>query len=191
MPPLNDAELFTPGECGNYILASGRVNASKRQWLLVEAMRYLPPQVNLVIAGPPDTEADAIDLKQRVAAAGLDARVTLDLRFLSRQEIAELVKNSRAVAYIPFDEDSIGYVTMEAFHAAKPVITTSDSGGLLPFVIAGETGCVSDPYPEALAEAISPILKRDTEAIRLGKQAQQKLASLHVNWQSTIERLLS
>jgi glycosyltransferase involved in cell wall biosynthesis len=191
MYPLNDPEHFVAGDYGDYILAAGRVNASKRQWLLVEAMRHLPPGIRLVIAGPPDDERDVEDLKARIAAAGLEDRVTLDLRFLPRGELASLVNNARAVAYVPYDEDSVGYVTAEACHAARPVVTTTDSGGLLQIVIPGETGIVGAPDPESLAAAMAPLLDGTAEAIRLGRQAQAHWKSLNITWPATVERLLS
>ena len=42
----------------------------------------------------------------------------------------------------PFDED-YGYVTLEAFLARKPVVTTTDAGGPLEFVEDGVTGLVT------------------------------------------------
>lgn len=191
MPPLNDPELFGEGEYGNYILASGRVNAGKRQHLLVAAMRYLPPPARLIVAGPPDSEADADLLTKAVCDADVGDRVELRLRFHSRDELASLVSNARAIAYVPFDEDSVGYVTMEAFHSAKAVITTTDSGGLLKIVIPGETGCVAEPKAEALAAAMAPLLYEPAEAERLGRGAKAYWKSLNINWPSTIERLLS
>jgi glycosyltransferase involved in cell wall biosynthesis len=191
MYPLNDPELFAPTDYGDYILAAGRVNSGKRQWLLVEAMRYLPRGIRLVVAGPPESERDAADLRERVAAAGLEDRVTLDLRFLPREELARLVNGARAVAYVPYDEDSVGYVTAEACQAAKAVVTTTDSGGLLKLVVPGETGCVAAPDPQALAEAMAPLLDGTAEAIRLGRQAHAHWNSFNITWPATIERLLS
>jgi glycosyltransferase involved in cell wall biosynthesis len=191
MYPLNHPELFTPGDYGDYILAAGRVNSGKRQWLLVEAMRHVPRGIKLIVAGPPETESDAIDLKKRVAAAGLEDRVILDLRFLPRDELARLVSNARAVAYAPYDEDSVGYVTAEACNAAKAVITTTDSGGLLQLVIPGETGCVGAPDPESIAAAIAPLVDGTAEAMRLGRQARAHWQSLNITWPATVERLLS
>jgi len=51
------------------------------------------------------------------------------------------------------DED-LGYVALEAMYAGKPVVTCLDSGGPLEFVVHDQTGFVTEPTPEALAEAI-------------------------------------
>ena len=138
-PPLNDPELFKGGEPAGYVLATGRVNSAKRQHLLIEALRHAP-RARLIIAGPPDSATDADALRRLAAAKGVAERVTLDLRLLPRLELANLVNNALAVAYLPFDEDSLGYCTMEAFHAGKPVLTTTDAGGVLDIVHDAATG---------------------------------------------------
>lgn len=189
LPPLNDPELFCGGDYGNYVLASGRVSRAKRQWLLVEAMRHVGSGLRLVIAGPPDTPEDEADLRRR--AAGLEDRVLLDLRFLPRVELAALVNGARAIAYIPHDEDSVGYVAMEAFQAAKPVVTVSDAGGLLDIVKPDETGLVCAPAPAELAAAIDTLGAGADRAAELGRAARALWLGFEVSWPAAIERLLS
>ena len=55
------------------------------------------------------------------------------------ERLIELYANALAVVYAPIDED-YGYVTLQAFLAGKPVITSSDSGGVLEWVEDGVTG---------------------------------------------------
>lgn len=191
MPPLNDPELFSGGEDHGYLFAPGRVNSAKRQVMAIDAIRYLPTSVKLIIAGPPDGPHDAQDLHRRVADAGLEDRVTLDLRFLSRLKLADYVNNSRGVLYLPYDEDSVGYVTMEAFQANKPVLTTTDSGGLLQIVRHGETGVVTLPNPEALAEGMSKLFFNPADAAKMGREGYRLWQSLGINWPSTVSKLLS
>lgn len=188
--PLNDPELFPGGEAEGYVLASGRVGAGKRQHLLVRAMRHAPG-LRLVIAGPPDRPEDAEELRRLAAAEGVEDRVTLDLRFLPRAELARLVNGATAVAYLPFDEDSVGYVTMEAFHAGKPVVSTSDAGGVLEIVRDGETGIVCDPEPEALGAGLAALVAEPARASRLGRDARALLDARGITWPATIEKLLA
>ncbi|HEY1795834.1 MAG TPA: glycosyltransferase [Stellaceae bacterium] len=191
LPPLNDPELFMGGERENYILASGRVNSGKRQYLLVEAMAHSRSNVRLVIAGPPDSPGDADALRALVAERGLSDRVSLDLRFLPREKLADYVNRAFAVAYMPYDEDGIGYVTMEAANAGKPVITLGDSGGVLDLVKDGETGRVCEPTAEALAAAIDDLVGAPARSLRLGEQARTAWAAREITWAKTIERLLA
>lgn len=189
-PPLNDPELFTGGQSEGYILATGRVNAGKRQHLLVQAMRHAP-HAKLIIAGPPDSPDDALRLRRLVEEERVGDRVTLDLRFVPRLDMAKLVNGAMAVAYLPFDEDSIGYCTMEAFQARKPVLTTSDSGGVLDIVRAGDTGLVVAPEPECLGAAMSILSGDPGLALRLGNGAFAAMAAEDLNWPMTIEKLVS
>ena len=189
-PPLNDPELFSKVGDDGYVLATGRVNASKRQHLLVRALRYAP-KAHLVIAGPPDTPADAEMLHRLTEEEGATDRVRLDLRFLPRSELAGLVNRARAVAYLPFDEDSLGYCTMEAFQARKPVLTTTDSGGVLDIVRHRDTGLVVRPDVEPLGEAMASLVGDPKLAGDLGQRGGEALDRERLNWPATIERLLS
>ena len=74
-------------------------------------------------------------------------------------QLIALYAGALAVVFPPFDED-YGYVTLEAFLARKPVITTTDAGGPLEFVEDGVTGLVCAPTPEALGAAIARARRR-------------------------------
>lgn len=194
-PPLNDEELFTGGgadvedDGGPYIFAGGRVSRGKRQHLLVEAMAEVRAPGRLVIAGPPDTQTDADHLLGLISSLGLQDRVTLHLGFHPRAQIARWVRGARAAAYLPFDEDSLGYVTMEAFAAGKAVLTTSDSGGLLE-IVGPDTGLVVSPNPRALGVGLERLLADRQLSHRLGKQAEDLWRSRGLTWSETIEKLL-
>lgn len=189
-PPVNQEELFAGGDSSGYVFAGGRVNAMKRQQLVVEALAQTPSSVRLVIAGPPDTDEDARILEALVERLGLADRVRLDLRFLPRQELADYVNHAAAVACLPYDEDSLSYVAMEAAAAGKPIITTRDSGGVLGLARHGETGWVSDPAPEALAEGLAALTADAVRAAGLGSAARDLWAGMGITWPRTIERLL-
>lgn len=188
--PINDPHLFVGGERGNYIVAPGRINAAKRQYLLVEAMRFLPASARLIVAGPPESQAEADRLHSIVAQHGLEDRVLLDMRFLDRSELADYVNHSAGVAYLPFQEDSYGYVTMEAFEAGKPVITTSDAGELLDIVIDERTGFVCEPDPEALADRMAKVLYNHRTASAMGAAGRDLWRSKDISWEAHINKLL-
>jgi glycosyltransferase involved in cell wall biosynthesis len=188
--PLNDPWLFTGGEAGGYVLAGGRVGGAKRQDLLVRALRHAPG-VRLVVAGRPDVPEEGVRLRRLAEAEGVADRVRFELRFLPREELAALVNAASAVAYIPLDEDSAGYVTMEAFQGAKPVVTTSDSGGVLELVRDGETGWVAEPEPEALGAALAQAVADPARAALRGRAGRVALDALGLTWPRTVARLLS
>ncbi|QAU24997.1 glycosyltransferase [Dyella sp. M7H15-1] len=189
LPPVNDPERFVGGS-GNYIFAGGRVNSMKRQHLLVEAMKYATPDVRLVIGGPPDAPEDAIRLHGLVERLGLKDRVQLDLRFLPREIYANYINGAMAVAYLPYDEDSLGYVAMESATAGKALISTHDSGGILTLARDQQTGRVVAPEAAELGDAIS-FLWRNREATKaMGQAAKELWLSFGINWRSTVEALL-
>ena len=189
-PPLNDEALFRPGEYGDYIFAGGRVAVGKRQRMLIEAMKHTKSGVRLVIAGPPESDDIVRDLTELVERENLSDRVTLKLALLSREEIAGLVNNARAAAYLPFDEDSLGYVTMEAFASGKAVLTTTDSGGLLEIVKHQQTGFVAEPTPEAVAVGLDALHDAAT-ARSYGQAAAALWQKKNLTWAKTVEKLLS
>jgi glycosyltransferase involved in cell wall biosynthesis len=191
LPPLNDPHLFTGGSAQGYVFAGGRVNGMKRQHLLVEALAKAPLNVKLVIAGPPDTPQDADKLVQTVEALELQDRVHLDLRFLARQEYADYMNAATAVAYLPFDEDSLGYVAMEAATAGKPIITTSDSGGVLGLVDHARTGWVSAPIAAGLADALAAAIRDEKTSAEMGQAARDLWMGMGITWEQTIKALLA
>ncbi|MEX3931247.1 glycosyltransferase family 4 protein [Paraburkholderia phymatum] len=190
LPPINNPELFLNNESRGYIFAGGRVNSMKRQHLLVEAMRLTSQQVKLVVAGPPDSPADAQLLERTVHECGLSDKVTLDLRFLPREKYAEYLNHAAAVAYLPFDEDSLGYVAMEAATAKKALITTTDSGGILGLVKNQQSGWVTEPTPSALAEVLNEAIAKPSVARKYGVGAFDIWTGFGITWPATVERLL-
>ena len=188
-PPLNDGELFTGGDYGDYVFAGGRVAAGKRQHLLIEALALLPKGPRLLIAGPPENEAYADRLRKLVEDLDLKDRVELRFGFHPRADIARWVNGALACAYLPFDEDSVGYVTMEAFAAAKPMLTVTDSGGLLE-IVSEDTGAVAEPTPRALADALDRLTADRARATALGGAARKLWRDKNVTWEETVRRLL-
>jgi glycosyltransferase involved in cell wall biosynthesis len=191
LPPVNDPDLFGGGAYGDYVFAGGRINAAKRQHLLVEAMRDVGAGLRLVVAGPPDAPSDAERLRQLVHRHDLGDRVTLDLRLMSRAEIAAYVNGALACAYLPYEEDSPGYVTMEAFTAARPVLTATDSGGVLALVDDGATGWIVPPDAQALGAALNRLWAERRRTRAMGAAARHAWLRRGVTWPATIARLLS
>ena len=78
----------------------------------------------------------------------------------SDDELIELYAGALGVIFPPYDED-YGYVTLEAFLAHKPVITTTDAGGPNEFVDRRrERLRHARPMPEALGAAIARLARR-------------------------------
>jgi glycosyltransferase involved in cell wall biosynthesis len=190
-PPLNDPELFRAGEWGSYVFCGGRMNDAKRQWLIVEAMRYTRSEVRLLIAGPPDAESDRVRLETSIRSSPAAHRIEVRAGRLRRDELGAMVSGALACVSIPVDEDSFSYVAMEACEAAKAVLTTWDAGGVLDIVIDRQTGLVSPAEPRALADALDRLWKAREQTIQMGRSAQARWHSFGVTWPATIAELLA
>jgi glycosyltransferase involved in cell wall biosynthesis len=99
-----------------------------------------------------------------------------------------LYSGARAVYYAPVDED-YGYGAVEALHAARPVITTDDSGGVLEFVDDGITGLVTPAEPQAIARSITHFMNAAVDAERLGRAGHEKVKD--ITWDHVVDTLLA
>jgi glycosyltransferase involved in cell wall biosynthesis len=190
LPPVNDPHLFPGGMAEDYIFAGGRVNGMKRQHMLLEALARTDSRVRLIIGGPPDRPEDGGQLQEIVERMGLADRVKLDLRFLPRQTYADYVNRATAVAYLPHDEDSLGYVSMEAATAAKALITTADSGGILALAKHQMTGWVVPPDAASLAAAMGAAFENAARTQSYGQNARSLWNGMKINWPETVLKLL-
>ena len=180
-PPL--ADRLHPGPYGDYALVVGRLERVKRADLAVRALAHVPPPARLVVVG----EGSEREATERAAAeAGVASRVVF-AGAVGGDELVALYAGALAVIYAPFDED-YGYVTLEAFLSAKPVVTASDSGGTLEFVVDGENGFVCAPRAEAIGAAVSRLAADRQLAERLGRAGRARAAT--VTWDGVVEHLL-
>ena len=92
-------------------------------------------------------------------------------RFSQAERVA-LFAHALAIVFPSFDED-LGYVPMEAMYAGKPVVTCTDSGGPLEFVVHGETGEIAEPTPQAVADAIDRLAADPARARRMGEAGRE------------------
>jgi glycosyltransferase involved in cell wall biosynthesis len=180
-PPL--ADRLRSGPYGDYILVVARLEPLKRVELAIRAMTQVSPPTRLVIVGE---GSQRTALEHFAADAGVLDRITF-AGALWGEPVADLYAGALGVMYIPFDED-YGYVTLEAFLAARPVITAIDSGGPLEFVRDGTNGLVCEPTAAALAVAIEKLAADHTLAERLGRAGQSVAQS--ITWNGVIEQLL-
>ena len=189
-PPLMRPELFEPGESGDYFFYPSRLNTIKRQHVAIEAMRHVRSPFRLVIAGAADEESYGAHLRELVARWDLGGRVEF-LGYISEEEKARRMADCFAALYLPFDEDSYGYVTLEAFHCHKAVLTFADSGGTDEVIVDGENGRILDPTAEALAEGMERLWADRRAAAGMGHEAHATIARHGIEWPHILERLVA
>lgn len=168
----------------DYLFAVSRLTGLKRFDLLVAALAQPEAAgVRCVIAGEGEEEPR---LRAMIRDHGLDGRVQLIGRVDSAQLVEQLAR-CRAVWFGPYDED-YGFVTVEAFAAAKPVVTCSDSGGPTELVQDGVNGFIAAPDAKSNAVAIARVMADAAAAERLGRAGAAFAATL--TWERTLPGLL-
>jgi glycosyltransferase involved in cell wall biosynthesis len=181
-PPLHDD--LVPGPFGDYVLSVGRLESNKRVGLVVRALACTPPSLRLIVAG---RGWERQGLEQLAFETNVADRVTFAGEVDDRR-LVELYANAAAVVFPPFDED-YGYVTLEAFLARKPVVTTTDAGGPLEFVEDGVNGLVVEPTPESLGAAMTRVAADRSLARALGDAGYERART--ISWDGVVERLVN
>jgi glycosyltransferase involved in cell wall biosynthesis len=181
-PPRLAARL-RPGPAGSYVLSVGRLESVKRVDLAIRALAHAPDDLRLLIVG---TGTQRQHLERTAASLDLASRVDF-LGEVGDDDLIDRYAGALGVIFPPYDED-FGYVTLEAFLAHKPVITTTDAGGPTEFVVDGENGWVCPPEPEALGAALAALAADRTEAARRGDRGYERARA--ITWEGVIERLL-
>ena len=184
-PPPKNADKFYCGDFGDYIVYPSRIESTKRQYLLVKAMKYTKSNVKCLIVGKGHQERE---IKQLANNLKVNDKVKF-CGYIPDDELIGLYANSLGVFYAPYDED-FGYVTLEAFLSRKPVITTTDSGGPLEFVEDGTNGYVASFEPKNIAEKIDYLFEDKEMAKRMGNSGYKKIKSMNITWDNVIKKLV-
>ena len=191
-PELRAEVLYPPApprpyrvdEYEPYLFAISRFTPLKRMALVVEALAQpAAAGIRAVLAGEGESLAE---VRRLVAERGLGDRVSLPGR-LDEAQLVDHLARCRAVVFPPLDED-YGFVTVEAFSAARPVVTCIDSGGPAELVADGASGYVVEATPAALAESFRRLIEDRDLAARLG-QAGLAVAS-RLTWAETVGKLV-
>ena len=123
-----------------YVLFVGRITRQKGVTHLVDAIRYLPPDTQIVLcAGAPDTPEIATELRHKVEAARAHhPRIVWIEKMVTKHEAIQLYSNCR-VFCCPSVYEPFGIINLEAMACRAPVVASS-TGGIKEVVIDGETG---------------------------------------------------
>ena len=190
-PPVLRPELFRAGNYGDEIVSVCRMEHHKRQHMLVEAMAHTRTPVRLRLCGTSMDPGYIIRLQAETQRRGIADRVVIEDRWISEAEKAERLEGALASVYVPFDEDSYGYPTIEAAHARRCTVTVADSGGVPEFIIDGVTGLIAEPTAAALGAAFDRLYADRALARQLGGDAAEQVARLGIDWDTVISKLLA
>ena len=180
-PPL--VGRYRGGPAQDYVLWVGRLEAWKRPQLLLDALPQAPDAKAVFVGRGPIGDS----LKARARELGVEPRVRW-VPFADEETMLALYAGARLVAVTAADED-LGYVPLEAFLSAKPVLTTDDAGGPLEFVRDGENGFVVAPSADALGTALRVAWPRLDALTALGEAGRERAGRL--SWDEPVAALLS
>lgn len=174
-PPL-PKDIYRPGSGpGEFFFIAGRLHPWKRIDLLIEAFRRTRGDLRLLIAGNGEQQ----DELKKLSAS--DERIEL-LGRIDDGSLADLYSRAVAVPFIPIRED-YGYVTLEAFASACPVLTCFDSGEPAQLVRHMNTGLIAKPDPSSIAEALEWFWANKIEARCMGERGRALIAGM--SWRET------
>lgn len=132
-----------------YVLFVGRITRQKGVTHLVEAIRYLPPNTQVVLcAGAPDTPEIAAEMREKVEAARLvNPHIVWIEKMVTKAEAIQLYSHAR-VFCCPSVYEPFGIINLEAMACHAPVVASA-TGGILEVVVDGETGYLVPFAPDA------------------------------------------
>lgn len=190
-PPLLEPEKYPDAGTGDEIVYVSRLEDHKRQHLLIGALHHSSTPVKVRLLGASGHSSYGSELLELARDPALKGRIFLKDGWVTEEEKQRRLGGALAVAYLPQDEDSIGYPTLEGAAASKAILTASDSGGTTEFVQDGVNGLVVEPAPAAIGAALDRLYS-DRKATRMmGAAANRRVEELGVSWDSVLERLLS
>src|SRR6516225_2096647 len=175
-----------------FVLFVGRITRQKGVTHLVDAIRYLPPETQVVLcAGAPDTPEIATELRQKVGNARRDhPRIIWIEKMVTKQEAIQLYSHAR-VFCCPSVYEPFGIINLEAMACRVPVVATA-TGGIKEVVVDGETGYLvrldQDPvtsfpidpggFARELAEGIRRLLEDPERCRRFGDAGRRRVEDI-------------
>jgi glycosyltransferase involved in cell wall biosynthesis len=153
------------------LLLPARISRWKGQGVLLEALALLPsPRPFAVLLGDPGRGAYAAELRQRIAALGLQGDVAMPGH---QEDLPAAFLLAELALHASTDAEAFGRTIVEAQAMARPVIA-ADLGAPRETVREGETGWRVPPGdPAALAAAIARALALPAAArAAIGARAQ-------------------
>lgn len=187
-PPPRRAGEFHCRPPESFLFFPSRIAPLKRHDLMLEALALTRERVRVRCAGVGDPESHLSEMRRKAEDLGVADRVEW-LGWIPEAELIGHYATALGIVYHPFDED-YGYVTLEAMLASKAVLTCSDSGGSLEFVVHEQTGLVAEPTPEAVAASMDALWGDRELARRWGAAGRRRYDSLRIGWDHILEELL-
>ena len=128
-----------------YVLFVGRITRQKGVVHLVDAVKYLPAGMQVVLcAGAPDTPEIAAEMREGVEAArAAGGNIVWIEKMVTKPEAIELYSNCQ-VFCCPSVYEPFGIINLEAMACGAPVVASA-TGGILEVVVDGAAAGNKEP----------------------------------------------
>jgi starch synthase len=172
-----------------YVLFVGRITRQKGVTHLVDAIRYLPPNTQVVLcAGAPDTPEIAAEMREKVEKARKgNPRVVWIEKMVSKPEVIQLYSNAR-VFCCPSVYEPFGIINLEAMACGAPVVASA-TGGIKEVVVDNQTGYLvpfeqdpvtsfpthPDRFAQDLGAKVSDLLADEAKCRRFGEAGRKRV----------------
>ena len=186
-----------------YILFVGRITRQKGVTHLVDAIRYLPADTQVVLcAGAPDTPEIAAEMRASVEVARQhNPRVIWIEKMVTKAETIQLYSNA-AVFCCPSVYEPFGIINLEAMACRAPVVASA-TGGILEVVVDGTTGYLvpfeqdpvttfplhGDKFARDLAAKLSDLLADPAKAKRFGEAGRKRVEEIF-SWSAIADQTI-
>jgi len=154
------------------MLFAARLVAGKGHAFLLEALRALPGDWCLALAGAGELKAD---IRRRAEELGLTGRVC----FLGHRTDMKDLYAAADVTVCPSESETLSFLLLESLAAGTPVVATRVGG--LTDIVTPETDCgILVPYGDtaALAAALEGLRRDGAERARLGENGRRAVDKL-------------
>ncbi len=175
-----------------YILFIGRITRQKGVTHLVDAIRHLPADTQVVLcAGAPDTPEIAAELRQKVDEARQHhPRIVWIEKMVTKSQAIQLYSNCQ-VFCCPSVYEPFGIINLEAMACRAPVVASA-VGGIKEVVVEGETGYLvpfeQDPvtsfpidpekFARNLAARLNQMLEDPAACKRFGEAGRKRVEDI-------------
>ena len=187
-----------------YVLFVGRITRQKGVTHLVDAIRFMPKDTQVVLcAGAPDTPEIAAEMRAKVDEIRKEnPRVIWIEKMLPKAETIQLYSHAR-VFCCPSVYEPFGIINLEAMACGAPVVASStggikevvvdnQTGYLVPFDQNPTTGFPTNPgqFARDLGAKVSSLLENPETCARFG-QAGRKRVEEKFSWTAIADQTVA
>jgi starch synthase len=164
-----------------YVLFVGRITRQKGVMHLVDAVKYLPKGMQVVLcAGAPDTPEIAAEMRAGVEAArAAGGNIVWIEKMVTKPEAIELYSNCR-VFCCPSVYEPFGIINLEAMACGAPVVASA-TGGILEVVVDGAAAGNQEPTGYLVPFEPDPVTGFPVDGDKFSRDLARRIVELMAN----------